>query len=168
MYMYECIYRIHVCVNVCVCVCARGGVVCPSVRVRLYRRSCIEACMDAVMHIHTHIGGRICVCLQPSRRACAYVWIYMHACIDGSASTGGHRYACISIHTYIYIYKYIYIPIIHLLCTYMHASCMDPLCTQVSMSVCTQTDRYRWGARVFTRHPFSRVYNVHGWTSVYI
>ena len=60
------------------------------------------------------------------------------------AGIGMHAYLCI----YTYIYKYIYIPMMHLVCTDMHASCMDPLCTQVSMSVCTQTDRYRWGARV--------------------
>ena len=120
--MYECIYRIHVCVNVCVCVCARGGVVCPSVRVRLYRRSCIEACMDALMHIHTHCGGRICVCLQPSPRACAYVWIYMHACIDGSASTGVHRKTC----SYNYTDITTYVSIQYVL-TCMHA------CTHVRL-----------------------------------
>ncbi len=42
MYRYECIYRIHVCVNVCVCVCARADVVWPSVQM------CV--CIDARVH----------------------------------------------------------------------------------------------------------------------
>ncbi len=75
--MCECIYRMHVCVNVCTCVCARGGVVCPSVR-----RARIEACasrhawMPGYARAQTHIiGGPIGVCLQPYPRVCAYGWM---------------------------------------------------------------------------------------------
>ena len=76
------------------------------------------------------------------------VRVDLHACVYRWLGIDGRASVCMHIYTYIYIYNYIYIPIIYLLCTYMHASCMDPLCTQVSMSVCTQTDRYRRGARV--------------------
>ena len=100
MYRYECIHRIHVCVNVCVCVCARAGVVWPSVykcaSVSTLVHRGVYGCPDA--HTHTRIRGPIWVWLQPYPRACAYGWMYMHACIDGSASTGVHRYACICVY----------------------------------------------------------------------
>jgi hypothetical protein len=143
MYRYECIYRIHVCVNVCVCVCARGGVVCPSVQrasVSTLVHRGVYGCPDA--HTHTRIGGSICVWLQPYPRACAYGWMYMHACIDGSASTGVHRYACICVYIERYPYHY-YTSIMHLYACIMYGP-IAALCTQVPMSVCTQTDRYRW------------------------
>ena len=157
MYMYECIYRIHVCVNVCVCVCvcARGGVVCPSVQrasVSTLVHRGVYGCPDAHTHAHRRPHLRLSAAISSCMRG-----MYGFTCMR--VSMARHRRAGIGMHAYvyiyIYIYNYIYIPIIHLLCTDMHASCMDPLCTQVSMSVCTQTDRYRWGARVFTRHPFS-------------
>jgi hypothetical protein len=143
MYRYECIYRIHVCVNVCVCVCARGGVVCPFVQrasaSTLVHRG-VYGCPDA--HAHTHIGGSMCVCLQPYPRACAYGWMYMRACIDGSASTGVHRYACICVYIERYLYHY-YASMMHVYACIMYGR-SAALCTQVSMSVCTQPDRYRW------------------------
>ena len=135
MYRYECIYRIHVCVNVCVCVSARGGVLCPSVQ-----RASVYGCPGA--HTHTRIGGSICVWLQPSPRACAYGWMYMRACIDGSASTGVHLYACICVYIERYLYHY-YASITYSYACIMYGP-MAALCTQVSMSECTQTDRYRW------------------------
>ena len=96
---------------------------------------------------------RTCACAAPSAlvcspypRACAYGWIHMHACIDGSASTGVHRYACICVCVERCLYHY-YTSIMHLYACLMYGR-IAALCTQVSMSVCTQTDRYRWGALV--------------------
>ena len=146
MYRYECIHRIHVCVNVCVCVCARAGVVWPSVQMcvcidaRASRRVRMPRCAHA--HAHTRIGGSIWVWLQPYPRACAYGWIYMHACIDGSAWTGVHRCACICVYIERYLYHY-YTSMMYLYACIMYGP-IAALCTQVSMSVCTQTDRYRW------------------------
>ena len=90
----------HVCMCMCECMhmhmCVRVDSMqaCASRHVRL----CLEACTDALMRTHTRIRGSICVCLQPYPRACAYGWMYMRACIDGSASTGVHRYACIRVY----------------------------------------------------------------------
>ena len=77
MYMYECIYRIHVCVNVCVCVCERGGVRYAHLyNVHLYRRSCIEACTDAQMRTRTRASAAPSadVC-SPYPRACACAYV---------------------------------------------------------------------------------------------
>jgi hypothetical protein len=93
-------------------------------------------------HTHTRIGGSICVWLQPYPRACAYGWIYMRACIDGPASTGVHRYACICVYIERYLYHY-YTAIMYLYACIMYGP-IAALWTQVPMSVCTQTDRCRW------------------------
>ncbi len=138
MYRYECIY-----VCVCVCVCARGGALCPSVQrasasTRVHRG--VYGCLDA--HTHTRIGGSMCVRLQPYPRACAYGWMYMHACIDGSASTGVHRCACICVYIERCLYHY-FTSIMYLYACIMVGR-IAALCTQVPMRVCAQTDRYRW------------------------
>ena len=129
--------RVRVRVRAGVCV------LCPSVQrasVSTLVHRGVYGCPDA--HTHTRIGGSIWVWLQPYPRACAYGWMYMHACIDGSASTGVHRYACICVYIERYLYHY-YTSIMHLYACTMYGP-IAALCTQVSMSVCTQTDRYRW------------------------
>jgi hypothetical protein len=113
MYMYECIYRIHVCVNVCVRARARvwyGRLYnCASVSTLVHRG--VYGCPDA--HTHTRIRGPICVWRQPYPRACAYGWIYKYMRV----SMARHRRACIGMHVYVYICNDVYIPMIHLLCT---------------------------------------------------
>jgi hypothetical protein len=74
---------------------------------------------------------------------CVRVDIKLHACMDGSVCTGVHRCTCICIYISVYIYNDVYIPVMYLLCTYMHACmwvCTDTLHTQVSMRVCVQAD----------------------------
>jgi hypothetical protein len=123
---------------------ARGGCVMPTCTtcVCIDARASRRVRMPRCAHTHTHIGGSMCVWRQPYPRACAYGWMYMHACIDGSASTGVHRYACICVYVERYLYHY-YTSIMHLHACIMYGP-IAALCTQVSMSVCTQTDRYRW------------------------
>ena len=141
--MYECACKLHGSVRMCACACARGGVKWPPVQrasVSTLVHRGVYGCRDA--HTPTRIGGSMCVWLQPYPRACAYGWIYMHACIDGSASTGVHRYACIYVYIERYLHPY-YASIMYLYACIMYGR-IAALCTQVPMSVCTQTDRYRW------------------------
>ncbi len=138
---------------------ARGGVVCPSVQrasVSTLVHRGVYGCPDA--HTPTRIGGSMCVWLQPYPRACAYGWMHSRAWIDGSASTGVHRYACICVYIERYLYPYC-ISILYACACIMYGP-IAALCTQVSMRVCTQTDRYRWVL----------VYSIaiHSSTSVYI
>ncbi len=112
--------------------------------VRRYRRLCIKACTDAQMRTRTRASAApsAFVCL-PYPRACAYVWMYVHACMDGSAWTGVNRYACTCIYitisiSLLYIYMYSHV------CMYVGMwVCMETFCTQVSMRMCTQTDATR-------------------------
>jgi hypothetical protein len=108
-------------------------------------------CMCGCMHVH------MCVRVD-SLQACASRHINVHACVDGSASTGAHRYACICVYierylchyyTYldnVYIHITIFIPIIYLSCTCTYACmwvCTDTLRTQASMRLCAQADATR-------------------------
>ncbi len=112
----------------CVCIDARA-----SRRVRMPRCA----------HAHAHAHRRLHVRLAAAISSCMRVWKdYMHACIDGSASTGVHRYACICVYIERYLYPY-NTSIMYLYACIMYGP-IAALCTQVSMSVCTQTDRYRW------------------------
>ncbi len=100
MYMYECIYRIHVCVNVSVCVCARAGVWYAHLyNVRLYRRSCIEACTDAQMRTRTRTSA------VPCAFGCSHTLVHarMDGCICIRVSMARHRRVCIGMHVYVYI-----------------------------------------------------------------
>ncbi len=124
MYIYECIYRIHVCVNVCVCVCARAGCGMPiCTNVRLDQRSCIEACTDAQMRTHTRTSA------APSAFGGSHTLVHarMDGCICMRVFMARYGQVCLGMHVYVYTYNDFYITILHLLCTYMHALCMDPL-----------------------------------------
>ncbi len=144
---------------------ARGGVVCPSVRVRLHRRSCLEACTDAQMRTRTRTSA------APSAFGCSHLLV--HARMDGftcmRVSMARHRRACIGMHVYVYAYDDIYITIIHLLCTYMHALCMDALqhCAHGCRCVCVPKQIGIGGCTCISRHPFSQIYNVHGHSSIF-
>ncbi len=168
MYMYECIYRIHVCVNVCVRVRARAGVVCPSVRVRLYRRLCLEECTDALVRTRTSAA--------PSAFVCSHTLVHARTC--GCTNTCGCRWLGIdgraSVYLYnVYIHDDVYIPIIYLLCTYMHA-CMHACvsvwtrCAHRHRYVCVlrQIPRVSMGARVSLAIRSAKY--ICAWTSVYI
>ncbi len=143
MYVYERACRFHGSVRMCVCVRARrcGLAVCTNVR--LYRCLCLEACTDALMRTPTRIRGPICVRLQPIA-SCVRVRLDIYACVCRWLVMD--RCASVCIYMYMYIHSDIYIPIIYLLCTYMYARlhvCVDTLCTQASICVCTGTDAAR-------------------------
>jgi hypothetical protein len=163
MYVYECARRFDG--SVCVCACVRARVwyahlyKCASVSTLVHR--VVYGCLDA--HAHTHIGGSICVCLQPMS-SCMRVRICLFACIDGSVWTGLHRYAFICIYIYICIFIYIAISISQLYICYvllcMHVRIYVDMCGHVAHAkyryVCvpTQMTRVSMGARGFNRHPF--------------
>ena len=145
MYRYECIYRIHVCVNVCVCVGARGGVVWPSVQMcvcidaRASRRVRMPRCAHA--HAHRRLHLRLAAAI-PSRMR---VWMDLYACVYRWLGIDGRASVCM----YMCIYRTVSISLLYIYCALicMHYIMYGPiaaLCTQVPMSVCTQTDRYRW------------------------
>ena len=145
MYRYECIHRIHVCVNVCVCVCARAGVVLPSVQLcvcidaRASRRVRMPRCAHAHEHPRPHL--RLAAAI-PSRMR---VWMDVYACVYRWLGIDGRASVCM--HMCIYRTISISLLYIHYVLICMHYIMYGPiaaLCTQVSMSVCTQTDRYRW------------------------
>jgi hypothetical protein len=144
MYMYECIDRTHVCANVCVRACARAGVVCPSVRVRLYRRSCIEACTDAQVRTRARASA------APSAFGGSHTLVHarMDGCIYMRVSMAWPRRACIGMHVYVYIYDDVYIPIVYLLCPYTYA-CMHACvsvwirCAHRLRCECVYADRFR-------------------------
>jgi hypothetical protein len=169
MYRHECIYRIHVCVSGCVCVCTCGGVWYAHLyNVRLYRRSCIEACTGAQMRTHTRIRGSIRGCLLPIPSCMRVrVDVNVHACVDGPASTGAHRYTCIMC---IYMTMSMSLLYIDHVLTCTHAcGCVRTRCAHRCRYVCVlgQMPRASMGARVFNRHRFSQICNVHGHPSIF-
>ncbi len=110
----------------CVCIDARA-----SRHVRMPR------CAHAHRRLHVRLAAAI-----PSRMR---VWMALYACvcrwlgIDGRASVCMHMciYRTMSISL---LYMYYALICMH----YIMYGPIAALCTQVSMIVCTQTDRYRW------------------------
>ena len=165
--MYICMWarlRVSACTCICVCVpipCKRVRVcarVCACLRERRERRRNLRSRPLAMCpYVHTYVGmsepictckrayieymsARMCVCVCACERASGAA-LYMHACIDGSALTGVHRYACICVYIERYLYHY-YTSIIYSYACIMYGP-IAALCTQVPMSVGTQTDRHR-------------------------
>ena len=67
--------------------------------VRLYRRSCIEACTDAQMRTRTRASA------APCGFGCSHTLAHarMDGCICVRVSMARHRRACIGMHVYVYI-----------------------------------------------------------------
>ena len=147
MYRYECRYGIHVCVNVCVCVCARAGVVWPSVQMcvcidaRASRRVRMPRCAHA--HAHRRFHVRLAAAISSRMR----VWMDVYACVYRWLGIDGRASVCM----YMCIYRTISISLLYIyyaltrthvcmhVCLYGHV-----VHTGIDVSVCTQTDRYRW------------------------
>jgi hypothetical protein len=116
----------------CVCIDARAS-----------RRVRMPGCAHA--HAHRRLHLRLAASI-PSRMR---VWMDLYACVYRWLGIDGRASVCM----YMCIYRTVSISLLYiyyvLIC--MHYVMYGPIaavCTQVSMSVCTQTDRYRWGARV--------------------
>ena len=126
MYMYECIYRIRVCVNVCVCVCARGGVLCPSVQrasVSTLVHRGLYGCPDA--HTQTRIGRfhlRLAAAI-PSRMR---VWMDAYACVYRWLGIDGRASVCM----YMCIYRTMSISLLYI---YYVLICMHNVWTHCSI-----------------------------------
>ncbi len=111
--------------------------------------TCITTCLHLRTYVHEYmyLYGCDSMGVRVDVRTCVCRWL------------GIDRRVSVCIYMYMYIHRDIYIPIIYLLCTYMHACtwvCTDTLRTQASMSVCTRTDATRIdGCTCISRHPFS-------------
>jgi hypothetical protein len=104
-------------------------------------------CMWECMHVH------MCVRVD-SLQACASRHIKMRACVDGSASTGAHRYTWIMC---MYISRYLSLLYIYYVLTRTHVcGCVRTRCAHRCrcVRVPRQMPRASIGARVFDRHPF--------------
>ena len=126
MYMYECIYRIHVCVNVCGCVCARAGLwyahlyVCVCIDARASRRVRMPRCAHA--HAHRRLHLRLAAAIP----SCMRVWMDVYACV--------YRLLCIDGRASVCMYLCIYITIsISLLYIYYALICMHYVWTHCSI-----------------------------------
>ena len=115
--------------------------------VRLYRRSCIEACTDAQMRTRTRASA------APSGFGCSHTLV--HARMDGFINTCVYRWLGMDGRASVYLYIYIYITISISLLYIYYALTRTHVCmhvclyghvvhTGIDVSVCTQTDRYRW------------------------
>ena len=128
MYRYECMYRIHVCVNVCVCARARGGVcvLWPSIRMCV----CIDA--RASRHVrmprcaHAHAHRRLHVLLAAAISSRMRVWMDVYACVYRWLGIDGRASVCM----YLCIYRTISISLLYI---YYALICMHSVWTHCSI-----------------------------------